>query len=292
MIWEKLREEEFEDAIERSAGLCVIPLGCLEKHGQHLPVGTDYMEAIHITETAAKIEDAVIFNPGAWLGEVSCFHAFKDPRAKRLRGCIAIKQETLIRVLEELCDEIARNGFTKILIVNGHGGNDALLKHFLRVQSYDEKNYATMLTSAYAFSAIDPKKLYGTVTSRKKDFPYLTDEDISVLLKFKESGTGGGHADIRETSIIMSYDSKLVATDKYEAESGASTHIMDKFIESGVECTNLWLANYPNSYCALPPHGASEEIGKAMTQVCAERLAAIFKLVKESDAPLEAIHIT
>ena len=42
MLWENLREEEFDDAIERSGGLCVVPIGCLEKHGEHLPVGSDY----------------------------------------------------------------------------------------------------------------------------------------------------------------------------------------------------------------------------------------------------------
>ena len=46
MKWEYLREEEFEEAIERCGGLCVIPLGCLEKHGQHLPVGTDSLKCI------------------------------------------------------------------------------------------------------------------------------------------------------------------------------------------------------------------------------------------------------
>ena len=44
MLWENLREEEFEDAIERSGGVCVMVLGCLEKHGQHLPVGTDSLK--------------------------------------------------------------------------------------------------------------------------------------------------------------------------------------------------------------------------------------------------------
>ena len=75
MIWYDLREEEFEGAIERSGGLCVIPLGCTEKHGQHLPVGTDYYEALTIVKKAAEIEDVVILPVEAWLGEVSPFHA-------------------------------------------------------------------------------------------------------------------------------------------------------------------------------------------------------------------------
>ena len=49
MLWENLREEEFEGAIEKSNGVCIVPVGCLEKHGQHLPVGTD---VIHVTEIA------------------------------------------------------------------------------------------------------------------------------------------------------------------------------------------------------------------------------------------------
>ena len=108
MLWENLREEEFERAIELSGGLCVIPFGCLEKHGQHLPVGTDYFEAQSIVLGASEREEVVIFQPGAWLGEVSCFHAFEDPGEMKLRGSIAIKQETILKVLEELCDEIAR----------------------------------------------------------------------------------------------------------------------------------------------------------------------------------------
>ena len=44
MKWENTREEEFKDAIKRSGGLCVMALGCLEKHGEHLPVGTDSLK--------------------------------------------------------------------------------------------------------------------------------------------------------------------------------------------------------------------------------------------------------
>jgi len=227
MLWENLREEEFESAIHKSGGLCVLPLGCLEKHGQHLPVGTDYFEAMSIVRAAAEIEDAVIFPSGAWLGEVSCFHAVKNPEKARLCGSVGIRQETLLRVLSELCDEIHRGGFRKILLVNGHGGNTAMLRHFLRMQTYDGKPYATLMTSAFAFHDIDPKRLYNTVTTHKKDFPYLTGEDIEVLARFAKTGTGGGHGDIRETSLVMEYDRSLVAKDRYEAECGISNHRTD-----------------------------------------------------------------
>ena len=283
MRWETLREEEFESAIERSGGLCVLPLGCLEKHGQHLPVGTDYIEAIDIIEEAAKLEGAVIFPTGAWLGEVSCFHAFKDPGSARLRGCIGIKQSTLLLILEELCDEIARNGFNKILIVNCHGGNVAMLKHFIRSQTYDGKPYATMSTFALDFPALAPMKLIETLRTRRSDFPYVTDSDIEVLKEYSKTGYGGGHADFRETALIMAHNESLVAPDRYEAEDGSSNHRTDYLTNLGVDAPNLWLANHPSSYDGLPPHGCSPTIGRAMVKICAERLAKIFKVLKEDE---------
>ena len=45
MLWENLREEEFTQAIEKSGRLCVMPVGCLEMHGQHLPLNTDCLIA-------------------------------------------------------------------------------------------------------------------------------------------------------------------------------------------------------------------------------------------------------
>ena len=292
MLWENLREEEFEKAIDVSGGLCVIPLGCLEKHGQHLPVGTDYFEAQTIVKKASELEEVMIFQPGAWLGEVSCFHAFEKPEKMKLRGCIGIKQETLLKVLEELCDEIARNGFRKILIVNGHGGNTSFLRHFLRCQSYTKKNYATLVTSAFAFGEIAPKRLCNTVTQRKRDFPYLTDADYETLRRYAQSGTGGGHADIRETCLVMDYDEGLVASDRFDAESGVSNHRTDYLSEAGIESVNSWLANFPASYEALPPHGASKTIGRAMNRVCTERLAKIFKLLKEDEDSVRSAQLT
>lgn len=283
MIWDNLREEEFEDAIKKSGSLCVIPLGCMEKHGQHLPVGTDYIEAMTIVKAAAEIEDVVIFQAGAWLGEVSCFHAFKDPASVKLRGCIGIKQETILKVLEELCDEIARNGFTKILIVNCHGGNNAMLSHFIRCQTYEIKPYATMTTFAFSMPDMEPQRLLCKIAERKEEFSFITKEDIDTLKKYAKSGYGGGHADFRETAVVMSYDESLVAKDKYDAEDGLSNHRTDYLCDARINSANMWLANHPNSYAALPPHGCSKTIGDAMVKICAEILAEKFKMLKEDD---------
>ena len=48
--WADLREEEFAGVIKATDGLCIVPIGCYEKHGQHLPVATDVYEAVASAE--------------------------------------------------------------------------------------------------------------------------------------------------------------------------------------------------------------------------------------------------
>ena len=69
MEWQNLREEEFEEAVKISGGVCVVPIGCVEKHGQHLPVGTDIQTCNYVAIEAAKIEPVVVFPP-MYFGDV------------------------------------------------------------------------------------------------------------------------------------------------------------------------------------------------------------------------------
>ena len=60
MLWEELREEEFDAAIKETRGLCVVPVGCFEMHGQHLPVVTDVIQAEAVVKMASKIEPVCV----------------------------------------------------------------------------------------------------------------------------------------------------------------------------------------------------------------------------------------
>jgi len=282
MKWEELREEEFEGAIEKSGGLCVIPIGCIEKHGQHLPVGVDYINIMHRVEKAAELEDVVIFPLGGWAGDVCSSHSMKTPGEKRKRGYIGINPKTLLTIYTELCDEIARNGFRKILFVNGHGGNTAMLDFFVRGINYEKKDYAVMWMPGGLNGGA--KIFCEAVKERRdKDFTYITDEDIKVLERFAETGYGGGHAHFEETAILMSHRPDLVAEDRYEAESGLSTGRATYLSKMGVNFGLGWINNFPNAYNGYPSHGCSQTIGQALTQMCAERLANVFKVLKEDE---------
>ena len=64
--WEELTAGDFAKAIEQSRGTCVLPFGILEKHGPHLPLGTDLINARYLALNGAKQEYAVVF-PGVLL---------------------------------------------------------------------------------------------------------------------------------------------------------------------------------------------------------------------------------
>jgi creatinine amidohydrolase len=290
MKWEYLREEEFKGAIEKSGGLCVMTLGCLEKHGQHLPVGTDSLKGDKIVEFASDRTEVVMFPTTMWLGDVTCAHAYENPQADRLSGYIGINPQTLLTVLEELCDEIARNGFTKILICSSHGGNTGLLEYFTRSQFYKKKNYATMWTRAYSFAEIAPDKMLEAAKADPEYFSMLTEEDYKTLERFAETGSGGGHGDFRETALVYGTYPELVAPEKFDAECGVSTKRFAYPPEIDVKSTLIgWHVNFPNAFSGFAPIGCSKTIGDAAVKMSVDRLSKIFEYIKNDDQCVTAM---
>ena len=288
MKWEYLREEEFLPAIEKSGGLCVMCLGCLEKHGQHLPVGTDSLMGDKVVELAAERAGVVMFPTTMWLGDVVSSHSMKDPTAMRKHGFIGINPHTLLTVLEELCDEIVRNGFRKILICNSHGGNNGLLSCFLRAQCYKKKGYATMSCMTYDIgSHLHPRNILKLAHEDPQYFSMLTEEDYKTLERFSAPDVTFGHACFEETMLLYGTYPELVAPERFDAESGLSTHRTDYLKALGVNYGYAWSSEYPNSYAGTPPFGCSATIGEAAVKMSVDRLAKIFSVLRDDEECLK-----
>jgi creatinine amidohydrolase len=109
-----------EVAALRDAGaLAVLPLGATEQHGDHLPVGTDHVLAGMVAEDAARACTAVpvLVLPTMPFG--------LSPHHRLWAGTVTLSAATLVAVLKEVAGSLAATGFTRLLIVNGHGGNVA-----------------------------------------------------------------------------------------------------------------------------------------------------------------------
>ena len=265
MNWEYLREEEFENAIEKSKGLCVLPVGCMEKHGQHLPVGTDSILAEEIVHRAAEREPVCVF-PTVHFGEKTGAGEFK--------GTVILSLELRQRLLSEICSEIYRNGFTKILIFNGHGGNQSMISDFARSSLYGDNGYL-VFDYAPGSDFPTPNKLlsgnYGT----------LTKEDREVLQSYIDAKKRYGHACFIETGWIYASHPELVRLDKIDAESGSSTHAFDEFTKRKINSPFAWMANYPNSYAGDMHEGMNERIAAAMMEYSVTKTAEVIRFLME-----------
>src|SRR5260221_1876723 len=130
--WEELTAADFRDAVQLSKGTCLLPFGILEKHGPHLPLGTDLLNVRHASLQATQQEFAVVF-PQYYFGQI--FEAKHEP------GTVAYSMELQLKLLHESTDEMSRNGCKKIVIVNGHGGNNHLLPFFAQSQLATPHDY-------------------------------------------------------------------------------------------------------------------------------------------------------
>ncbi|MCL2707735.1 MAG: creatininase family protein [Defluviitaleaceae bacterium] len=124
------------DKTDGPGGLCVVPLGVLEKHGRHLPLGTDVICAHSIALRAAEIEPAVVF---------PCFIFGQIAEARHLPGAVSVAPELYGPMLGATLDEIGRNGFKKIILYNFHGGNVNWLRFFVDCLPREQKSYLTYL---------------------------------------------------------------------------------------------------------------------------------------------------
>jgi creatinine amidohydrolase len=121
LLWAELRRAEV--AAARDAGAVVaIPIGAIEQHGPHLPVNTDISDAWAVaTRLSASCDDPpVLVAPAVPWGVSHYHHVFP--------GTLSLTVESLSSLLLDLCRSVATNGFTRILLLNGHGGNAATIE--------------------------------------------------------------------------------------------------------------------------------------------------------------------
>lgn len=102
-------------AFERSAPeIAVLPIGAVEQHGSHLPVGTDCLIAGHWAERLARELDAYL------LPIIPITSSIEHRQAK---GTVYLKAATLGNIVRDVAESLQYDGFRQLIIVNGHGGN-------------------------------------------------------------------------------------------------------------------------------------------------------------------------
>jgi len=277
--WLYHTSETFPTLVEESKGVCVIPMGCVEKHGLHLPLGQDIIQASYITHMASQLETVCVF-PDFTFGDY-CNAAPCQPA-----GTITLPVETETLLLEQLCEQISRNGMKKILILNAHGGNKVWLSTFLR------KMYNTKHDFVLGVIFIDlpaPHKMAQVLLEKGSGaLDGLTPEDEALILKYHKQSMKLGHGCFSETAFMMGIAPEAVHLERLGIECGLPNHKTDYLKEVGLRIVNDgWDVEYPNNYDGDDPVGCNERIGKVALRMEAERVAHAFKVFKEDENVLK-----
>ena len=216
MRWDELTSDLFPEAVQQSEGVCLLPLSCIERHGHHLPLATDMFIGREVCNRAAALEPAIVFPDDIFTQILE---------ARHYPGCIGIEPELTVRLLENICREIARNGLKKIVLVNAHGGNDNLIHYFTQIQLASPRDYVVYVAEP-AFSAED-----------------------EATVKSQWETTVDGHAGEKETSAIMVIRPDLVRRDALRSDGeGLPLERLKPLRDLNIDTGIWWYADHPSHY--------------------------------------------
>ena len=244
--WEELTAEDFRAGIHQSQGTCLLPFGILEKHGPHLPLGTDLLNVRSAALSAAAQEYAVVF-PEYYFGQI--FEAKHEP------GTIAYSAQLQMSLLQETADEMARNGCKKVLIVNGHGGNENLLPYFAQTQLQKPHDYVV-----YVMGLVDTPG--GPAKKTSLDM----------------------HAGESETSKMLITNPALVHMDRAKQESGEDQKRVN--LPDSLYTAIWWYARFPNHYSG-DGSAATRELGEFEMKGWTEAIVKAIRAVKDDEESLK-----
>ena len=245
--WEELTAADFREGIRLSQGTCLLPFGILEKHGPHLPLGTDLLDVRYAALHAAEEEYALVF-PEYYFGQIA--------EAKHEPGTIAYSRGLQMALLEETTEEMARNGCKKILIVNGHGGNEHLLPYFAQTQLDKPHDYVVYV--------VDER------TPRAGGPPTKTSIDM--------------HAGESETSKMMISHPELVHRERASSESGADQKRQK--LPADVYTGIWWYTRFPFHYSG-DGSAATKELGEYQMNWWIGSIVKAIRAVKADDVSLK-----
>jgi creatinine amidohydrolase len=115
-------------ALAEQNALVLLPVGQVEEHGPHLPVGTDLFIARHVVRAAAaELEDRVptVLLPSLWTG-------YSGAEMARWPGTFRVRTRVFLDLVYDVCLSLIESGFRKACLINAHGHHTALLEVAVR----------------------------------------------------------------------------------------------------------------------------------------------------------------
>ncbi|MBJ6368609.1 creatininase family protein [Snuella sedimenti] len=183
MIWDQLTTEQI-GRIPKNIPV-ILTMAATEQHGKHLPLATDRLIGEHfVNELHIAIPDKVLVLPTVSIG---CSSHHMD-----FSGTLTISHDTFVRQVEDIVKSVIQHGFTNIILLNSHGGNQAVGQLLVEKLGYENPTINIVMVTWWKLAS-------------------------EALFSLNESGKGGvGHACEFETSLMLLIAPHLVHLDKIE----------------------------------------------------------------------------
>jgi len=211
----------------------ILPLGSLEQHGPHLPLSTDTIIAEHIAKEVGKSCSDAFLIPPLQLGCSDEHLGFP--------GTISLRNETLRNTIMDICSGLLASGFRQLFIVNGHGGNRAVLDATIA-----EMKRSLPGIQVYSFTTLD-----------------IAEQKFDGIRKSEKRLVG--HADELETSMMLAINPESVNMDTAVREEPLLPHPLSLEKEDRARISFAWNAKEVTKSGVIgDPLVASLETGKAL----------------------------
>ena len=244
MIWEELNTRQISE-LDKNLPV-MVNLSATEQHGNHLPLGTDRMIGDYFCrKLEERISDQILILPNLAIGYSRHHMDFS--------GTLSLSHETLISQLKEITDSVFSHGFTKFILFNSHGGNQALGQVYVEQMGHRYPHGHFVMINWFRLA-------------------------VEKLRTLSESGPGGaGHGGEMETSLMLHIAPHLVSKEFIEDKKNTSTFPWaEGDLFGGAE------ASYYRSMRSMTPNGiygdprfASAGKGAEIEKVVLERLEEI-----------------
>jgi len=137
LFGEHTSSEIAEIAKRRKKPVVILPMGALEAHGEHLPLWTDTITPFKLAQKVAERTGALVLPP---IPYGFCY------TLRPWKGTVSLKSQTFAAVVRDITRELLRNGFDKVLFMNGHGADGTIAGHVLK-ELADELKFTACVVS-------------------------------------------------------------------------------------------------------------------------------------------------
>ena len=252
--WATMTYPEITDIAEADGSILVLPIGSVEQHGHHLPVSTDTILVDEITNLGAdRVTDDVpiLTLPPIWAGY--------SPHHVPFGGTVTVSFERLLGYVEDVVTSATQYGFDAVLMINGHGGNNALLSTAINTIGVDAPSLEVLGATYFSLAA-------------------------SFIDEIRESSIGGmSHGGEFETSLMLHFNPELVDKDQFETviRDEPYDHSGREMFDGGPLSAYRQFTEYSETGGIGQPELAAAEKGEAISELLGDELEHMLSQIHE-----------